>query len=1206
MRIIRPYGRSATRPAETGGERRERVLKLRETHPGETGERQIAPFATSHDALVIAQWISTIDKIATKPKGDRKPTQAQSNLREKLGEAAWDFIVEKKLLPGLAADADGYFKKLWDFKIAPYPDGTYTPPEGKQPPSPKGRWYARFAGDVAPEDVNAAEVAASIHEHLYTAAYRMADGRPNHPMGRIEARAASIAANSLSLERAGARERTWTDDDRRSYEEKAGNIAEQIRQAAIAQESAHRRVGVDVAARVLHEAWPKLFEGEALSFKDARDRSSGLVELHEAIRDRYSRTLKRHGKDQKAHGEHRRKVSTLLPATMEGLFALVDSTLENRDLAALVRLGKVIHYEAAKSEDTPDEAAVSEDMPADVVNRWPADVSGSRYWSSDGQAEIKRNEAFVRIWRHSLALARQTLVDWADPGGRINTDILLGGGITQAIGTCFDPRHHERKLKLLFGSRSALFTDIRDEAFKKETLRVALKGVADLRHSAFHFKGLGGFSQALHELSASGDVLAKIRDLWVEDIKGRAERLKGTMVGAHFDCFFTEDQNRRLFEAVFGASGDVPLPRFRRMLERAANIPGKDKLARRLPPPANRPDLEKEPARLCQYVALKLLYDYPFRGWLAGLDTATLNRFIERAVGRTEEAARNINAGKNKDRREVVTAKARTLGRLGDGEKIRDFLERLTAETASEMRVQRGYASDAESAREQAGYIDELLCDVLAQAFETYLDQQGFRFVTHLRPDAAQPGSPVCALDSLSPAAVDTTVADWQAILYFLLHLVPVEEAGRLLHQIRKWDILAGKAEGAPLRTTKSNVAPITKALELYLDMHDAKFTGGEALQVIDDFKQFFANKALFDEVFPATAAGAEDERLPLRGLREILRFGNLERLLPIFQQHRISQVDVEKVRADENANSSSSPIADAQAKRETLHEKWSKKRKEFTGSDRRAYVEALASVMAHRHLAAQVRLVNHVRLHHLMMAVLGRLVDFSGLWERDLYFAMLALLSRQGLSPQQVFQGDGLNKLERGQVVEACRNLDLTVRADLAPHFGSPDSDFEALVRIRNTFAHFNMLRGNAAPDLTKCINDARQLMAYDRKLKNAVAQAVIELLARDGFALRWTMDATSADHMLNCARVATRQAKHLGSESIRESLHGPCFVEMVAVLFGGQMSASDCDVSQLPLDQIGWEKVGRPREGGAGKRRIPQGKAHPGRRHRRKVPRE
>ncbi len=1195
MRIIRPYGRSATRPAAAGSERRERILKLRETQPGETGERVIVPFAESDDALVIAQWISTIDKIATKPKGDKQPTQAQRELRQKLGEAAWASIVRNKLLPGLAADTDGYFKKLWDFKIAPYPDGNDAPP---RPPSPKGRWYARFAGNVAPEHIDAAAVAASIHQHLYTAAYRMAPGRPNHRKGRIKARAESIADNALSLKRAGAIGRAWSDDDRATYEDKAGNIAEQIRQAASEREGANQRVGVDVAAKVLHEAWPKLFDGEALSFKDARDRSSGLVELHEAIRDRYSRTLKRHGKDQKAHGEHRRKVSTLLPATMANLFALVERTLENRDLAALVRLGKVIHYEAATAQDTP----------ADVVTHWPTDVSGSRYWTSDGQAEIKRNEAFVRIWRHSLALARQTLVNWADPGGRINTDILLGAGIREATCACFDPQHHERKLKLLFGSRAGLFMDGRDDAFKKETLRVALKGVADLRHSAFHFKGLGGFSQALGALKASGDVLAKIRKLWVEDIKGRTERLKQTMVGAHCDSFFNEGQNRRLFEAVFGAAGEVPLPRFRRLLVRAENIAGTGGIRSKLPPPANRLDLEKEPARLCQYVALKLLYDHPFRGWLAGLDRTTLNDFIDSAVKRTKEAAQSINARNNEVRREVITARAEKLGRLADGERIQDFLRRLTAETASEMRVQRGYESDAESAREQAGYIDDLLCDVLALAFEKYLDEQDFRFVTDLRPDAAQPERPLSALDSLSATPAVTTVEDWQAVLYFLLHLVPVEEAGRLLHQLRKWDILAGKAEGPPppaaRAAARASVAPITKALELYLDMHDAKFTGGAGLEVLADFEQLFADRALFDRVFPATAADAEDERLPLRGLREIMRFGNLNRLLPIFRQHRISQADVEKVRAAETPVSGSSPIAEAQARRERLHEKWSRKRKEFTGSDCRAYVEALTFVMVHRHLAAQVRLVNHVRLHHLMMTVLGRLVDFSGLWERDLYFAMLALLSRKGLPPRQAFNGDGLTKLEGGQIIEACRNLALTVRADLAPHFGSPDSDFEPLVRIRNNFAHFNMLRGSAAPDLTRCVNDARRLMAYDRKLKNAVALAVIELLARDGLALRWTMDTTAADHTLNCACVATRQANHLGSGTIRENLHGRPFVEMVAALFGGQMSATDCDVSQLPLDHIDWEKVGRPREGGAGKRRTAQGKAHQGRKRRRKSP--
>jgi hypothetical protein len=48
-------------------------------------------------------------------------------------------------------------------------------------------------------------------------------------------------------------------------------------------------------------------------------------------------------------------------------------------------------------------------------------------------------------------------------------------------------------------------------------------------------------------------------------------------------------------------------------------------------------------------------------------------------------------------------------------------------------------------------------------------------------------------------------------------------------------------------------------------------------------------------------------------------------------------------------------------------------------------------------------------------------------------------------------------------------------------------------LVNVRNRFSHFNMLQGNTpALNLTQEINQARQLMAYDRKLKNAVSKSI------------------------------------------------------------------------------------------------------------------
>src|SRR5690242_11781912 len=93
MQIIKPYGRTHVEQSVSGTKR-----VLLRTEPREKWD--IEQFARSHDELVIAQWISTIDKIATKPTGEQGPTETQRAFRDRLGRAAWAFIGENGLLPG--------------------------------------------------------------------------------------------------------------------------------------------------------------------------------------------------------------------------------------------------------------------------------------------------------------------------------------------------------------------------------------------------------------------------------------------------------------------------------------------------------------------------------------------------------------------------------------------------------------------------------------------------------------------------------------------------------------------------------------------------------------------------------------------------------------------------------------------------------------------------------------------------------------------------------------------------------------------------------------------------------------------------------------------------------------------------------------------------------------------------------------------------
>ena len=1135
MLIVKPYGRSY---AERDGDARGRLRRVLRTTADREKPREMGEFAEGHPELVIAQWASAIDKIAAKPRGGRKPTREQRKLREALGQAAFRLLDEKDVF----AERREELERLWWRKIHPYGDG-----EAERGGRPQGRWFEAFAGGVAPAGIDADAVARKIERHLHFRERRQGVGSPEKCAGRIAARAESIARNTPRPPfepepPARADAPPWSAADLERYEA-AGDVAARIVEKARELDKPKdgrkgRRMAMRDAAPLLHAQFGRLFPGAKPTVRSARDAEPGLFALHMAIKDAWTGLLK---------GRRTQDIAGALPKTMAELMRLVEARRENRELAALVRLGKVIHYAAAS-----DGAG---DKPADAIGNWPKDkdIESSRYWTSKGQTEIKRNEALVRVWRGAIALAARTAKDWADPNGDIPGDIVSRGARKKALGEKFDAEACRRKIEILFGERS----DALAANEGKPVLELALEGLERLRNSAFHFKGRAGFAQALSAVGECGSAEARgaAQVLWKADEAGRAARLRDTMRGARFDLFLTLERCQAVFDAVSNPpSAHPPLPRFRRVLQRAENA-WRKKPRLRLPAPGNRAELE-DPARLCQYTALKLLYERAFPAWLAARPARALNVWINRAAERATKDAQSINKDPH------AAAKIDGLARLRDDETVDDFLDRLAAATATEFRVQRGYDPDPDKAREQSRHLDNARLDVAAQAFEAYLENAGFTWL--LEDFDEPPEKPLFDIGELSESAASgTEPEDWMAVLYFLVHLVPVGDVAALRHQLRKWTIL----EPEP----SAQVKAAGRVFDLHIDMHDAKFEGGRRVDGARALRELFESEAVFARVCPEQpASGAEEDagrHVPWRGLREILRFGALAPLKPIFEQHRINAADVDALeKAEEKDESGVSAIAASQKRREELHAKWVKKKKRFSGGDRKAYCEALAETAGHRRRAAHVRLDNHARLHRLSMRVLGRLVDYAGLWERDLYFTALALIAHRGKRPGDVFHDSGLKFLRDGRIVEALRKLRKSAGGDdeaiydrLEKRFGARFLDGgRGIVRVRNDLAHFNMLQKGGALDLTAAVNDTRRLMAYDRKLKNAVSRSVIEMLRRENLGLSWKM----RDHRLAGAEIAPRQAVHLDDRKIRENLHGDEFVAMAAALFKGRPRSSEGDV--------------------------------------------
>lgn len=1194
MHIIRPYGSSRSKQGQDGLRR-----VLVEKTSGRA-EQDIPIFARTHEELVIAQWISAIDKIARKPTSRKKPSADQRAFRDKLGNACWVRLMGSGRLKDMNDARRAYLSDLWWFKIHPYELGIDEPRprrDGSMPAAPKveGRWYKVFAGDGAPQMAGPekiAEIAERIERHLYESELRLGpDARPRK-LGKIESRAESISGSVLRMANGAHTEQPgWSKDDERAYTE-TGDPVVSIRVEAESIERNKGRASLPLAAEILFKHWGKVFldpdTGTAMSYIAAEAKHPGMVALHMELKQCYRRLLKRTRKDTREHRKRdpdERKLSRLLPRNLAEALSLSAKQDANAELGHLVRLGKVIYYTASDGEANYAGA---------IGRNWPDKVETSRFWSSEGQAEIKRAEAFVRIWRHALVLGGLTLKDWVSMKEPFPGDILGGDRqLTSALAPeRFDRGPFDRKLQLLFGNRSNAFV-FADDGQRLDLLRGLIGGTANLRHAAFHFKGRGQLLRALADLPGkfSNQLQEAARGLWRGDASHRADRLKAALRGAHIEYFVTKEQAEQALALLLEeARAELPLPRLSRVLLRAENAWGRDD-AVKLPEPANRRALEAPP-RLCQYTLLKLIYERPFRSWLRDRRAEVVSQWIDRAVARATRAAKTINAKGDEVARRMIAAKAEKLPKPTAGSDMIDFFFDLSAATAGEMRVQRGYESDREQAREQADHIDQLLCDVVILAFNEYLSERQLDWILTLKPDQPVTGERAFSLDDLQTVATPVEdVDDWQVALYLLLHLLPVEAVAKLLHQLFKWDITATR-EGRLPGDESQRLHRLFATLTLYLDMHDAKYEGGSPLAEYADVQELFATARGFGRVFPSDASFEADRRIPKRGLREILRLGHLPLVKAIAGGRRIEETTIDRVFAYETAPDGGglTPIAALQQRREELHDRWVRQRN-LDEYDLREYCEAVWKISGHRHDSNFINLVDHVRAHRTILSVLGRLVDYVGLFERDLYFTTLALINLHDERPDSVFDERGLRLFHNGQIIFALGALRggsakvAALKGTLARHFTEVWVQNNDAKDIRNDLAHLNMLQGaDPVPKLTYWINQTRRLMGYDRKLKNAVSKSIIDLIDREGIELKWAMRVERGSHGLADATLAARSATHLGKKqltldgssgrsrlTLEESLHGLGFVAMIATSFEGKAQAVASIGEHLP--KVDWK---------------------------------
>lgn len=920
MRIIRSKGTSYTRfeaMKRTGPRTAGRGLLLDSQATGSLGivqSNQLSDFIDSDDLdLILRQYVQALDKVIRKPRSFSRLDLATYLARNRLGDALWAaFVREHCSDDAIAPKIIDRLQGVWRAKVHPYvrrDTVSWEAPHDDQNSKdlakreaeareskvkndrPYGytRWSEVF-GDPFPEHAELealraamspkarkgnqaakapsappysadasryARIAELIVEHLRiqemtTAKKKRMRGKKETGYGLIQTRGESIARNSFDpndTERTKKATERWAWDEAAEATYFRFDVAAEIR----------RVVHANPAAPGIQRIFGELLYAHlcALGGPDKTKHAPlprAVWNLHNQVRAYYARlaesTRFRRALSE-AQSQSAVKLDGLLPQDSKDLLARLGAKEQNSKVSGLIRRGKI----AAHAIDlcAPDLLRKKSAAAPDALIGSAMDY----YVTSIGQADIKRNEAFVRVLRNAVAFSTRTLRTWMDPEGEfgvaastdsaeddLNVDLadkkvacLAASGVAQKAllenaALVYGLRSYGPRAGSAGQGNNRTSLLFRGDDLDREVAFALLRLSARIRNSTYHFKTRARLvdvvkSGLLKPVPATSIEPLETRDNGAEveevalgrlhslldfDLSLEAQVLADQLNALRFGAHVPPGQRRNALAllARIPGSDDIVTPKFMSLLRRASDLLSH---AEGSVPEPIKPfkaldlgNLSKTTtgANYSRIGLLRLVYDRAFPNWLEDNEE---NSQLLASILDEVRACKTRRRRAYEDERKAVPS--------GDEPFTDALLEGITSLTELNLRFAAATLTSTGRAPKRSDdsplpdkqHHDPYRPDKLAQQEHAEQVEQLRRevylalFASFL--NASKLGF-IWAIDDTSEDAAPVTVeevptqagtwTDWQRQFYAWLYLVPPDQISLLRHQFRKSRILETKA----------------------------------------------------------------------------------------------------------------------------------------------------------------------------------------------------------------------------------------------------------------------------------------------------------------------------------------------------------------------------------------------------------------------------
>lgn len=221
-------------------------------------------------------------------------------------------------------------------------------------------------------------------------------------------------------------------------------------------------------------------------------------------------------------------------------------------------------------------------------------------------------------------------------------------------------------------------------------------------------------------------------------------------------------------------------------------------------------------------------------------------------------------------------------------------------------------------------------------------------------------------------------------------------------------------------------------------------------------------------------------------------------------------------------------------------------------------YEKAIENIQNYTQLKNKIEFNDLNLLQSLLFRILHRLAGYTSLWERDLQFKL------KGEYPEdkyidEIFNFDNSEnkKYKEGSIIFKYVDFLIEKEEEKSGEILKKNKrnkrrkeiiEKEGL-EIRNYIAHFNYIP-DAEKSILEMLEELRNLLKYDRKLKNAVMKSIKDIFKEYGFIVEFEISHESNSKKIKLLNVKSEKIKHLKNNKLETTRNSEDLCKLVKVM--------------------------------------------------------